>query len=139
MSAQYLTVVIRYLLVCLWLPASAWAASVTLTATLSGVSGLTFGLVAALSSLSGATALLMRIEQEIARSSTGVLPRPWLFASMHMCGSWLAGVLAFFVSEGQDLNDWAELGVIIIASFLGAKFIELMGERYLSRLDKLKD
>lgn len=134
MNINYLRIVLRCMIAALWLPALAFAGTVTLHETLDGISLTTLGIVFVLSSLSGATALLQRIDRELRASEARALPRPALFASAHMLGSWLAGSLAFIVAEGQDMNDWVELGLIICASFAGAKFIEAASEKYLSRI-----
>jgi len=132
MSANYLRIVLKCLLVALWLPALAIAGTVTLDQTLDGITLPTLIIVFVLSSLSGATALLQRIDRELRTSVTKTLPRPTLFASAHMLGSWLAGCLAFMLCENQNANDWLELGVIVAASFAGAKFIESISEKYLA-------
>ena len=132
MSVHYLLVVLRCLLVALWLPTIAFASTVTLDKTLEGITFPTMVIVFVLSSLSGATALLQRIDRELRESATKTLPRPTLFAAAHMLGSWLAGCLAFILAENQDTNDWLELGIIVVASFAGAKFIESISEKYLA-------
>lgn len=134
MTVKYLRMVLRILLVLLWAPTLALAASVvTLQTTLDGVTLPVLSIVVALSTLSGATALLLRIDAELKSSGGGALPRPMLFATAHMCGSWLAGALAFVICEGQDANDWIELAVIIVGAFSGAKFIEFVAEKMLHK------
>jgi len=133
MSVNYLLVVLRCMLLILWLPTLALASTVTLGETLEDVSFFTVILVFALSSLSGATALLQRIDRELRGSVDKKLPRPTLFAAAHMLGSWLAGCLAFLICENLNSNDWLELALIICASFTGAKFIESISEKYLAQ------
>lgn len=133
MTNHYLLVVLRCLVVALWLPTLAFAGQVTLDKTLEGLTLASFAIVFVLSSLSGATALIHRIDRELRNFEGKPLPRPTLFAAAHMSGSWTAGTLAFLLSEAADIPDWHELGVIIVASFAGAKFIEAVGEKYLSR------
>lgn len=140
MNTGYLRTILRLLLVGLWTPTLAVAAvAVTLQSTLSDVSGLAVVIVVALSTLSGATALVTRIDRELRDRPDATLPRPWLFASAHMLGSWLAGALAFIIAEGQQFNDWLELGFVIAASFTGAKFIEAIAEKYLAKALPNKD
>ena len=134
MTARQIILIMRAMLVLLWVPTSAWAAQITLHQTLDGLTAASLAIVFALSSLSGATALVLRIEKELRASTDGKLPRPWLFASAHMLGSWLASVLALFVGEAQDMNDWLVLGMIVCAGFGGAKFIEMVAEKYLSKI-----
>lgn len=133
MSVHYVRIVLRCMLVGLWLPAIAFASTVTLHKTLEGVTLPTLVIVFVLSSLSGATALLQRIDRELRESVTKKLPRPTLFAAAHMLGSWMAGCLAFLIAESSDTNDWLELGIIVVASFAGAKFIEAISEKYLAQ------
>lgn len=131
MTTTYLRTVLRCLLAALWLPTLAFASSVTLDKTFEGVTLGSAAIVFVLSTLSGATALLQRIDRELRDAVQKKLPRPTLFAAAHMLGSWLAGALMFLISEGQDVNDWLELGLVIVASFAGAKFIESISEKYL--------
>lgn len=132
MSVLYIRIVLRCMLLAMWLPALAVAGTVTIEKTFEGMTAVSFMIVFVLSTLSGATALIQRIDRELRESVDKKMPRPTLFAAAHMLGSWLAGTLAFLISEGHDVNDWLELGVIIIASFAGAKFIESISEKYLA-------
>ncbi len=129
MTTTYLLTALRIMMVLLWMPALAFAGTVTIQATLDGVTASAFAIVALLSSLSGATALVWRIDKLLREAPGATLPRPGLFAIAHMLGSWLAGVLAVITAEGQDMNDWMELGFIVIASFMGAKFVEYIAEK----------
>uniref|UniRef100_UPI0025F63590 hypothetical protein n=1 Tax=uncultured Xylophilus sp. TaxID=296832 RepID=UPI0025F63590 len=65
------------------------------------------------------------------------LPRPLLFCAAHMLGSWLAGTLAFITAQQQVMDVWLGLGLVIVASFIGAKFVEGAAERYLARVPGL--
>jgi hypothetical protein len=50
-----------------------------------------------------------------------------------MLGSWLAGTLAFIMTQQRQADVWVTLGLVLVASFLGAKFIEAIAEKYLAR------
>lgn len=133
MTTGYVRTALWALLFLLWTPTVAFAATVTLQQTFDGVTASVVAIVAALSSLSGATALVVRIDKELRSVPGATLPRPVLFASAHMLGSWLAGALAFIFGESQDMNDWLELALIVLMSFGGAKVIELAIERWLAQ------
>lgn len=134
MTNTYIRRTLRAMLVFLWPPALAIAATVTLQRTLDEITWPVMLLVAFLSTLSGATALVVRIDRELrAAPSPEPLRWPWLFTGAHMMGSWLAGATAFIVAEGQNLNDWLELGMIVAFSFVGAKAIEKLAESFLGR------
>ncbi len=49
----------------------------------------------------------------------------------HMLGSWSAGTAAFLMSQHQNFDVWLALLVVFILSFLGAKGIEMVVEKYL--------
>ncbi len=134
MNINYLRLCLRALTVLLWLPAVAWAGTLI---TVDGLVSVPLSLVvisSMLSTMSGATALLIRIDKELQAAPDKPLPRPWLFCAAHMGGSWMAGTLGFIVSRHQGMDVWLAMGLVIAASFLGAKFIELVAERYLSRV-----
>lgn len=95
-----------------------------------------------LSTLAGATALFIRInnlllKQEADREE-GCEPRkfvrPWLFATAHMLGSWLMGVVAFLAGHAFGWDVWYGLMSVVLLSFGGATACERLAERYLSVL-----
>lgn len=131
-SVQYLRAVMHALLVILWTPAVVYAGTSSLQHTIDTVSGSLILVLALLSSLSGATALVMRIDKQLRVAPDARLPLPWLFAASHMLGSYMATALAFMLIEGSGmLTGWHELAFITTASFMGAKFIELVVEKFL--------
>jgi hypothetical protein len=89
------------------------------------------GLAMVISSLAGATALLMRIDRELSAAPDKPLPRPWIMSSSHMAGAWLAGMGAFIISRQYGFEVWPTLGFVLSASFANAKFLEAMLERFL--------
>lgn len=92
-------------------------------------------LAVVISTLAGATALLIRIDRELTAAPDKPLPRPWIMCASHMAGAWLAGVLAFIVCRQADTGVWWTLGYVLLASFASAKFLEISVERILpSRL-----
>ena len=86
-----------------------------------------------LSTLSGATALATRIDRELSAAPDKPLKRLWLTCIANMLGSWLAGSLGFVLAQAQHMDVWLGLGLVIAASFTGAKFIEGITERYMVR------
>ena len=88
-------------------------------------------LAVVISSLSGATALLMRIDRELSGAPDKPLPRPWLMCASHMAGAWLAGTAAFIGSRQAGFDVWPTLGIVLTASFASAKFLEMWVERLL--------
>jgi len=114
----------------LW-PTSAYAA-VTIMNTLEGLSWGIVGILFFLSSLAGITALVVRLDREI-RVTGKPVTAPILFAAVNMLGAWTAAAFSFFVAEGSGMNDWTELGLILIASFAGARLLEKATDKYLER------
>lgn len=88
------------------------------------------GLAVVISTMAGATSLLMRIDRELSASPDKPLPRPWIMSSAHMFGAWLAGILAFIISRQYQFDLWPTLGSVLSASFLGSKALEVMTEKY---------
>lgn len=136
MAIVYALSMLKITIILLW-PIAVSAAVVTGSgnpfATLSGLHVL---VMCALSTLSGVTALTLRVDAELRRARSKNLHRPVLFVSSHMLGSWLAGVLAFALSEHSTLGPWAQIISVIIASFMGAKFVEKISETWLNKLSK---
>lgn len=88
-----------------------------------------------ISTLSGGTALAVRINALLmAQDPEKPRPfvRPWLFAFAHMGGSWTAGVMAFLVARGSEWNVWYLLLGVLLMSFLGARAVEALAERWLA-------
>lgn len=112
---------------CLW-PASVWAASQTFGQAVEKVTLLEWVLVLVLSSLSGGTALLIKISAQINNAPPDALVPPIrnlpLLAAAHMAGSILAGFMAFFAAAHMGMPGLL-VGLIVPAiSFGGAKACE---------------
>ena len=132
MRANYLTGVLHATMAFLWTPSLAMAAAVASnTNDFSSISWVLASVAMLLSTLSGITALLHRVERELRAQPDHPLMRPWLLSITHMTGSWTAGALAFIIGEAQDMNDWWELAGVIAASFMGATFIQAAAEKWL--------
>ena len=118
----------------IWAPVPAWAASlaVSINDPLMNINFPVLALAFSLATLSGATALIWRLDKELRSSPDGKLPRPWLFAASNIMGSWTAGALAWITSQGQEFSVWQTLAMVILFSFGGARLIELLVEKYIS-------
>lgn len=132
MNTRFVIVCLRTLLVFMWTPAVLATSMLVLDGAITiPLAMLVLAMLVA--SLSGTTALVLRIDSELRKSPDAKLPRPWLFASAHMLGSWLAGTLAFILSQQWKSDVWVTLGLVLVASFMGAKFIEAIAEKYLTK------
>lgn len=83
-------------------PLSALAAQLTFGDAVEAITPLEWALVVVLSTLSGGTALLIRISNVVNNAPPDAVIPPIrnmpLMASAHMCGSLLVGLMSFFVS-----------------------------------------
>ncbi len=130
---QYLIVLIRALLVALWVPTAAMAATLTFEQSFDSMSAGFVAMVGFLACLGGVTALLISIEHELRAAPDARLPRPALFVAINLMGSLLAGAVSFMGAEGMGLNKWIELMAVTAASFYGARFIERVADAILNR------
>ncbi len=89
-----------------------------------------------ISTLSGLTALTIRLDSELKKFRNKKLPRPRLFVSSHMLGSWLAGVLSVSIAQQNNFGVWAQITIVIAASFSGARFVEKISEFYVGKTIK---
>lgn len=137
MAIAHLFTIIKIVIFILW-PVTVSAAVVVGTAQnpFESISGLHILVMCAISTLSGVTALTLRIDAELRKARSKNLPRPILFTSSHMLGSWLAGVLAFAMAQHSAFGVWAQITAIIVASFTGAKFVEKASEIWVKKLSK---
>lgn len=133
MRRNYLISALHALVLFIWPPGVVMAASV-MREGVADVSLALAGVALMLSTLSGITALLWRLERELRAQPSHSLPRPWLLVGSHMACSWLAGALAFALCEAQSLNEWLEVAAVIAASFSGATFVQSAAERLLGKL-----
>jgi len=82
---------------------------------------------AGLSTASAAVALLVRIERCLLVDGADLpkgFMRRLLLCVAHMGCGWLAGALAFPMSESGAFDVWAGLALVVVASFSGARFVE---------------
>jgi hypothetical protein len=98
-----------------------------------GITGVQVLVMLIISTLSGLTALTIRIDSELRKFNNKQLSRPVLFVSSHMLGSWLAGVLSVAIAQQNSFGIWAQICIVIAASFSGAKFVEKISENYLGK------
>lgn len=132
--AQYLTRIIRALVLLMWAPAAAFAATLAATGADASPLNVPAALIVAtllLSTLAGATTLAQRLVSELREHPDKPLVKPWLYCLAHMLGSWCAGTFFFLMAMSQQAGVWTLLGMVLIASFVGAKALELAAERYL--------
>jgi hypothetical protein len=140
-TTRYTLTLLRAVLALMWLTTGA-AGALVLTAkggvTLD-VDPVLLVLSTIVSLLSGGTTLLIRVnnlliaEAKKADEVPGYVPRPlvrpWLFVSAHMAGSVLAGLAMFIITRQQSVGPWESLAGVLLASFIGATFLERMAEK----------
>jgi hypothetical protein len=135
---RYIFALIKLLVVILW-PLTVAAAAVTASGSVIvdpfiAITTIHVLVMLVISTLSGLTALTIRIDFELRNKNIATLPRPLLFVSSHMLGCWLAGVVAVALSQQQVFSVWTEITSVVAASFMGAKFIEKISEFYVGRI-----
>ena len=81
---------------------------------------------------------LVRINKKLVEAQAAEIPqafvRPWLFVAAHMGGSWLAGVGALLLGKSNGWDVWTVLLSVLVASFGGAKILEMWAERWFANL-----
>ena len=134
MVNRYIFALVKLLVFLLW-PLSVSAAVVAgAIDPFTGVTMIHVLVMFIISTLSGLTALTIRIDSELKKHNAENLPRPKLFVSSHMLGCWLAGVLAVAIAQQNSFGIWAQISIVIAASFSGAKFVEKVSEIYVGKV-----
>ena len=131
---RHITILIRLLAVFCWVPTTALAAVVAQLGPESEFVNITLLVVLVnlgFSTLAGATTLAIRINGQLLKDPDKPLPKPWIFCAAHMGGSYSAGSFFFFVAQHQHVGFWMGLGWVLLASFGGAKLLEMAVEKYL--------
>ncbi len=94
-------------------------------------------IVLLLSSLSGATALTIKLDSKL---KEGSLTNPILFGVSNILGSWLAGFLGFFVTSTIDTTSlWNQLIIILVFAYFGSKVLEKFADTYKINFKDSKD
>jgi len=101
-----------------------------------GITGVQVLVMFIISTLSGLTALTIRLDSELRKQKDNQLPNPALFVVSHMLGSLLAGTLAVALSQHNNFTIWIQVSIVIAASFSGAKFVEKISELYIGKVTK---
>ncbi len=130
MKYRYLTILLKLVLLLCW-PPTAFAA-VTILATLEEQGWAVFGVLLFISTLTGLTALAIRLDKEL-RETGKALQHPWIFVCSHMLASWTGAMLAFFLAESLGMNDWTELMLVLAFSFGGVKALEKVVENLIDK------
>lgn len=65
------------------------------------------------------------------------LVQPWLFIAANLVGSYVAGLAGFMMGRANQWEVWNSMFVILILSFMGAKALDIIGEKLLS-VDRFK-
>ncbi|MES2909844.1 MAG: hypothetical protein V4718_00560 [Pseudomonadota bacterium] len=131
---RHITILIKLLAIFSWMPTAGLAAVVAQLGPDSEFVNVTLLVVLVnlgFSTLAGATTLAIRINGQLLKNPEKPLPKPWLFCAAHMLGSWCAGSFFFMLGQHQHVGFWMCLGWVLLASFAGAKVLELAVERYL--------
>jgi hypothetical protein len=132
--AQYLIVILRAMVIAMWAPAAAFAAVLAGTGANASPLNVPAALVVAtalFSTLAGATTLALRLVSELRADPDKPLVKPWLYCLAHMLGSWCAGAFFFLIAMAQGYGVWTLLASVLLASFVGAKALEMAAERWL--------
>lgn len=139
--------IIRTLVFCLW-PMSAFAAGETLGGALYSHSLADWIAVLMLSTVSGLVAFLNRVKKHLEADALERAGKDFIqadkmlldwrvFAGLHMSCSYLAGLLAFFVSEHLEFSNYMEALSIALAAWAGAKLIDMFADAGLNRVATL--
>ena len=110
-----------YVSLCLLWPISALAATQSFGDNISGLNLLSILMTLMISSLSGLTALLHHMKQDLEKN--GAIKNLGLYISSKILGSNVAGLAMLFWTEGA-VNPNTQAGLIIIAAFGGTWFLE---------------
>lgn len=140
MSPNKVIALLKLLILFCW-ATSAYAAQPTFDQALSQITLRESILLVVLMTLAGVTALLYRISNHVNAGMDGAKPvapirsLP-LLVSAHMCGSWLAGICAFFLARHYEMPGLLLAFFVPIVSFGGAKSLELLYNKFVA--DRLR-
>ena len=133
MVPKYIFVLLKLVLILLW-PLTVSAAVIAgAVDPFIGITAMHVMVMLIISTLSGLTALTIRIDSELKKFKSSTLPRPKLFVSSHMLGSWLAGIMSVSIAQQNNFGIWSQITIVIAASFSGAKFVEKVSEKLMGK------
>jgi hypothetical protein len=133
MIKTYVSYLFWSMLAMVWVPTLAFAGVVAVTPAgeVLNVPAVIVVVNLILSTLAGVTTLAIRINAQLFAAPESKLPRPLLFCTAHMMGSWLAGTSVFLLSQHLQVGIWMGFMQVLLASFGGAKVLEMLAEKYL--------
>lgn len=124
---------LRLLMLLLWVPTAAVASQITFGQAMRAITLFEWLLVFIFSTLAGATALLMKVSAHVNAVPTGMpvppMRAPWILSSAHMLGSWLAGLVGFFMASKQGVDGLYVAVFVPVCAFGGAKTLEVLWRR----------
>ncbi len=126
--SRFLLRAVRTLLLLLLLPTAAMAAQLTFDQAMRSITSLEWLLIFVLSTLTGGLTLTMRFSAYVnsfpVDKQVPPMRAPWMLSCAHMLGSWLAGLLGFFMASRGGLGGLDIALLVLLSAFGGAKTLE---------------
>lgn len=133
-TLRYVRHVTHATLALLWASTAAASTLALQDGTVIQFDGVMLVLTGIVSTLAGVTTLAIRVNAKLLEVDATGKPvpfvRPWMFATAHMLGSWLAGVAIFIMSRMNHWDVWTSLFAVLMMSFLGSKGVEMLAEKW---------
>lgn len=130
----YLLALMRCCIFFMWSATAAVAVPLATRVALSPLltDPLVLSIAALIATAAGVTTLFMRINALLSAPNPQPMVRPWSFAVAHIGGSYLAGGLGLLGSSIRGTDADEALLAVLLASFIGAKALEVVAERWLA-------
>jgi hypothetical protein len=127
-----------WLLIVMLLPTAAAAAQlITFDQAMRAITVLEWSVIFVLSTLTGALTLTMRFSAYVNSFPVDQAVPPmrgtWALVTSNMLGSWVAGLLGFFLASMQGAAGMSIAVLVLLASFGGAKTLEFFYERAIGK------
>lgn len=130
MRADVLSRRLVLLLVLLSIPTLVWAREVSVEDAVASLLSPATLILWLISTMCGVASLLDAIVRALRLAPERIVQQPYLQLASQVLGGWVGGLLMLVAGKANGINGFTVIAMVIVASFIGAKVVVWVGEKW---------